>query len=98
MGPTWSTNRRYIVVRGNSNVVHANVPWVSLQGQFGSNYAADDQGMRDFKRAFLRELKQVLVVYPEAKVSDSASGLVMHSSPPHVPFDKKKSRQRPLTF
>jgi hypothetical protein len=74
------------------------IPWISLQGQFGSNYAADEQGMRDFKRAFLRELKQVLVVYPEAKVSDSASGLVMHPSPPHVPFDKKKSRQRPLTF
>lgn len=54
--------------------------------------------MRDFKRAFLRELKQVLVVYPEAKVSDSASGLVMHPSPPHVLFDKKKSRQAKLTF
>ena len=74
------------------------IPWVSLQGQFGSNYAADEQGMRDFKRAFLRELKQVLVVYPEAKVSDSASGLVMHPSPPHVPFDKKKPRQSRLTF
>jgi hypothetical protein len=74
------------------------IPWISLQGQFGSNYAADEQGMRDFKRAFLRELKQVLVVYPEAKVSDSASGLVMHPSPPHVPFDKKKPRQTKLTF
>lgn len=74
------------------------IPWISLQGQFGSNYAADEQGMRDFKRAFLRELKQVLVVYPEAKVSDSASGLVMHPSPPHVPFDKKKLRQTKLTF
>lgn len=74
------------------------IPWISLQGQFGSNYAADEQGMRDFKRAFLRELKQVLVVYPEAKVSDSASGLVMHPSPPHVPFDKKKPRQTRLTF
>ena len=74
------------------------IPWISLQGQFGSNYAADEQGMRDFKRAFLRELKQVLVVYPEAKVSDSASGLVMHPSPPHVPFDKKKPRQSRLTF
>ena len=40
----------------------------------------------------------VLVVYPEAKVSDSASGLVMHPSPPHVPFDKKKPRQAKLTF
>ena len=34
------------------------IPWISLQGQFGSNYAADEQGMRDSKRACLRELKQ----------------------------------------
>ena len=54
--------------------------------------------MRDFKRAFLRELKHVLVVYPEAKVSDSGSGLVMHPSPPHVPFDKRKPRQTRLKF
>ena len=75
------------------------IPWVSLAGQFGSGYADNDQGLRDFKRAFLRELKHVLVVYPEARLADSPSGLVMHPSPTHVPFNsspKPKQRRLPI--
>lgn len=34
------------------------IPWEVLQVQFGSNYATDQQGVRNFKRAFLRELKE----------------------------------------
>lgn len=41
------------------------IPWAALQGQFGADYTR----LRDFKAAFLRELKKVLVVYPEAKVA-----------------------------
>ena len=36
------------------------IPWVALQGQFGADYKVP----RQFKAAFLRELKKVLVVYP----------------------------------
>ena len=71
------------------------IPWVSLAGQFGAGYAMDEQGLRDFKRAFLRELKHVMVVYPEAKVADSSNGLVLYPSPPHVPF-KGSPKQRRL--
>lgn len=73
------------------------IPWVSLAGQFGAGYAMDEQGLRDFKRAFLRELKHVMVVYPEAKVADSPNGLVLYPSPPHVPFSSSpKQRRLPL--
>lgn len=60
------------------------IPWWSLTGQFGSGYAQDDQGLRDFRRAFLRELKKVVAIYPEAKVSNSKNGLVLYPSPTHV--------------
>ncbi len=60
------------------------IPWISLSGQFGAGYAVNDQGLRDFKRAFLRELKHVLIIYPAARVSDSRNGLVLYPSPTHV--------------
>ncbi|MEJ7139485.1 replication protein RepA [Amphibiibacter pelophylacis] len=73
------------------------IPWVALAGQFGSGYAMTEQGLRDFKRAFLRELKNVLIIYPQAKVLDSVIGLVLFPSPPHVAF-KSKSPQNSFGF
>lgn len=73
------------------------IPWVALAGQFGSGYAMTEQGLRDFKRAFLRELKHVLVIYPQAKVSDGVNGLVMYPSPPHVAY-KSTPVQKGLGF
>lgn len=73
------------------------IPWVALAGQFGSGYAMTEQGLRDFKRAFLRELKHVLVIYPQAKVSNSPNGLVLYPSPTHVAF-KSTPVQKGLGF
>ena len=73
------------------------IPWVALAGQFGSGYAMTEQGLRDFKRAFLRELKHVLVIYPQAKISDSVNGLVLYPSPPHVAY-KSTPIQKGLGF
>jgi hypothetical protein len=73
------------------------IPWVALAGQFGSGYAMTEQGLRDFKRAFLRELKHVLVIYPKAKVADGVNGLVMYPSPPHVAY-KSTPIQKGLAF
>lgn len=61
------------------------IPWVALQGQFGADYKVP----RQFKAAFLRELKKVLVVYPEAKVLTADTGrgggaLVLHPSRRHL--------------
>ncbi|WDK04536.1 hypothetical protein JH273_21735 (plasmid) [Xanthomonas campestris] len=76
------------------------IPWISLSAQFGADYARNDQGLRDFRRAFLRELKHVLTIYDTAKVSNSDNGLVLYPSPTHVPpkatFDR--SQQGLLQF
>ncbi len=41
----------------------------------------------------------MLVVYPEANVSDSPAGLVMYPSPTHIPLGKKKGgKQGQLEF
>jgi Plasmid encoded RepA protein len=62
------------------------IPWVSLQAQFGSGMAFSDQGLRDFKKAFKRNLDVVRMVYPEINVDENgtASGLIIHPSSPHV--------------
>ena len=52
---------------------------------------------RPAHRAFLRELKHVLVIYPQAKVSDGVNGLVMYPSPPHVAY-KSTPIQKGLGF
>lgn len=61
------------------------IPWLLLQMQFGSGYSVDSQGQRDFKKAFLKNLKSVLRMYPQAKVQENSSGLILFPSPPHIP-------------
>lgn len=57
------------------------IPWVALALQFGSDYKV----RRQFKRAFLDQLRHVLAVYPEAKVEVGENGLILKPSRPHVP-------------
>ena len=62
------------------------IRWEPLMMQFGSNYSSDiDQSVRDFKKAFLRALQAVLLVYPQANVNVTDTGLVLQPSPTHVP-------------
>lgn len=62
------------------------IPWESLMMQFGSGFNTADlgQAVRDFRKAFLRALKIVFVVYPQAKVELNERGLVLLPSRPHV--------------
>jgi len=46
------------------------IPWSSLQLQFGSDYAIDAHGLRNFKLKFLHHLRAVNVIYPEANVEE----------------------------
>ena len=54
--------------------------------QFGSGYNTTniDQAVRDFRKAFLKALKTVLVVYPQVKVEINENGLVLLPSRSHV--------------
>jgi len=60
------------------------IPWEALQMQFGADYPLDQQGRRNFKRKFLKQLQTVQTFYPRANVEETASGLTLRPSPPHV--------------
>ena len=64
---------------------HKVIPWGALQVQFGSGYPQDGQGLRNFKKALLRELKKVKLVYQAAKVGSSDRGLELRPSRTHNP-------------
>ena len=56
------------------------IPWEALAGQFGADYAR----LRDFKAAFLAELRKVVTVYPAARLEEAKGGLLVHPSPTHI--------------
>jgi hypothetical protein len=60
------------------------IPWAALQLQFGASYRQDAHGLRDFKRAFLRELKKVVILYPKAKAKEEEGGLYLQPSATHI--------------
>jgi hypothetical protein len=76
---TWLTYRMSYLERPSGLI-----RWEALMNQFGSNYAQTKQGIRDFKRAFLRELKRVMLLYHEARVKVLTDGIILLPSPPHV--------------
>lgn len=68
-------------ISGRPLILH----WVSLRGQFGQEYTGKNAD-KDFKDAFLLQLKKVLAVYPQAKVKQVTGGLMLLASPPPIPF------------
>jgi hypothetical protein len=61
------------------------IPWPALQMQFGAGYPDNAQGLRDFKKNFLKQLRKVLLVYRHAKVAEGANGLELKPSRTHIP-------------
>jgi hypothetical protein len=61
------------------------IPWKVLLNQFGCGYPDDPRGRRDFKRAFLRELKKVSLIYPQANIEPLEKGLFLNPSNTHIP-------------
>lgn len=59
---------------------HTEIPWAALAAQFGSDYSR----LRDFKAAFLGELRKVVTVYSGANVEEGETGLVLKPSRPHI--------------
>ncbi len=60
------------------------ISWEALQLQFGAGYPMTQRGKLDFKRAFKREAKKVLSVYPAARIKAERGALILRPSPPHV--------------
>jgi Plasmid encoded RepA protein len=69
---TWLAQRLHRIEEGKT----ALVPWTSLWEQFGHGY----ERLRDFRRIFLRTLRQVKVVYPEAKFELTEGGMTLKNS------------------
>ena len=56
------------------------ISWASLALQFGSNYAE----LRNFKTAFLQELRKVMLVYGYVQVEATEHGLLVKPSLTHI--------------
>lgn len=59
------------------------VPFISLQEQFGQEYKGKNAA-DDFQKELLKINKQVLTVYPEAKIERATGGLVLYPSHPPI--------------
>lgn len=59
--------------------------WTNLREQFGQEYQGKNAD-KDFKREFLRCLRAVLAVYPQAQVKQVTGGLMLMASPPPIPY------------
>lgn len=65
------------------------IPWEALQAQFGSDYENTRQGRYNFKMAFKKHLRSVMVVYRDANVEVSDSSLLLKPSTPHIKIAPK---------
>lgn len=66
------------------------IPWDALQMQFGANYSNEAQGKRDFKKAFIRELKKIHLLYPSAKIDANSEFLILEPSNTHISSNNTK--------
>ena len=71
---TWLTYRASYLKRPTV------IPWSSLALQFGADYSR----LRDFKHAFINELKKVVTVYGQVQIEVIDDGLVVKPSLTHI--------------
>ncbi len=60
------------------------IPWEGMQQQLGSDYAQTPEGLRNFKKKFIKALSMVHVVYPDANINITETGLILKPSKTHV--------------
>lgn len=73
---TWLAHR-LCRITSNRGVM---LSWQNLRDQFGQEYS----NPKDFKREFREVLRQVLVVYPDARLEEIDGGLMLKQSPPPI--------------
>lgn len=76
----WLAHRLHHI-EGRGVMLH----WASLREQFAQEYSGPEAD-KNFKGAFLQQLKKVLAVYPQARVKTVRGGLLLLGSPPPIPF------------
>lgn len=71
---TWLTYRMSYLSKPTT------IPWGALASQFGSNYGE----LRNFRAAFITELRKVVSIYGAARVQVVERGLELRPSQPHI--------------
>lgn len=56
------------------------IPWPALALQFGASYADP----RKFRYSFLQQAKSVIRLYPDARISEGAHGLILSPASTHI--------------
>ena len=74
---TWLAQRLHRVPPTRSQFL----TWATLHDQFGQGF----HRVRDFRRRFLKTLRQVTAVYPGARLESDEGGLRLLHSPPPIP-------------
>lgn len=59
--------------------------WANLREQFAQEYTGKDPD-KDFKKKFIPALKNVMAVYPKARVVQVKGGILLYPSAPPIPF------------
>ena len=71
----------YRIHRLNRHKDTTEIRWRQLANQFGSDYPDDAQGLRNFKRHYLVQMKKVAILYPDLIWEVGDVGLVLRPSP-----------------
>ncbi|MGB5658919.1 MAG: replication protein RepA [Thermoanaerobaculia bacterium] len=71
----WLTYRMSYLERPSKTI-----PWRALQSQFGCDYTRT----HTFKERFVDKVRQVLLLYPEARLTIRRSGIILRPSPTHI--------------
>lgn len=74
----------WMTYRYNSISHPTPISWRQLKWQLGSNYADDEQGLKNFVTNFKTQLRNVVSVYREAKFSMDQHKLTLLPSRPHI--------------
>lgn len=74
----------WMTYRYNSISHPTPISWQQLKWQLGSNYADDEQGLKNFVINFKAQLRKVVSVYREAKFSMDQHKLTLYPSKPHI--------------
>lgn len=72
---TWLAQRLHRVGPGGQQI-----SWAALRGQFGCGY----KQVRQFRSAFKKVIREVLALYPGARIEETSRGLKLLTSPPPI--------------
>jgi hypothetical protein len=57
------------------------IRWEAIKAQFGQEYAS----LKPFRQEFRETLRQVVQVYPAARITAEREGVTLFKSPPPIP-------------